>query len=128
MCPLPAEQTMKMRSRTTQMPVIPQSMCKPSGTSSQPLMLVSLLRPQTENLASVSYWHRVNKSSMASHTVQTHSMEEVFGTGCEFGTSLVIVKALYRRDAKAVTRTKTQLPRSISSRKAVKVNSGLTTE
>lgn len=43
-------QTMKMRSRTMQLLVIPQSMCKPSGRSSQLLMLVSLLRPQTENL------------------------------------------------------------------------------
>lgn len=42
--------TMKMRSRTMQLLVIPQSMCKPSGRSSQLLMLVSLLRPQTENL------------------------------------------------------------------------------
>lgn len=45
----------------------------------------------------------------------------MFGIGCEFGTSSVILKALHRRYAKAVTSfpgIKTQLPRSNSSRKA----------
>lgn len=47
----------------------PPSACEsPVEEVPQPLMLVSLLRPQTENLVGVSYWHRVNKGSMASHT------------------------------------------------------------
>lgn len=83
----------------------PQTMGR-HGNKPPPILLVSLLGPQAENLVNAPHWAWVSRVRLHSkpYCTDTIPSRNGFPIGCEFRTSSAILKALHKRSAKAVPR------------------------